>query len=128
VKVDSLGGASGDLNHVNQRAKDIKKEAEDLFGKATKGIDQLKSEYRSGAQYLRLACRGTPTYGTGPSEHREICYEELHRGHDVSGEEEEFFKEPITVSHRTLKKGSLRHHLWYLTEPFKPGFFREPFP
>ncbi|TNN38678.1 Laminin subunit beta-2 [Liparis tanakae] len=55
-KVESLGGASGDLNHVNQRAQDIKKEAEDLFGKATKGIDQLKKlekKFRSNEQRMQ---------------------------------------------------------------------------
>ncbi|CAL8238668.1 unnamed protein product, partial [Lota lota] len=41
-KVDSLGG-SGGLDSVNQRAKDMKKEAEDLLNTATKSIDQLKS-------------------------------------------------------------------------------------
>jgi len=40
----------------------------------------------------------------------------------------EFFKEPIKVSQRTLKKGSLKHHFWFHLEPFKPGFFKEPFP
>jgi len=40
----------------------------------------------------------------------------------------EFFKEPIKVSQRTFKHGSLRNHFWFLKEPFKPGFFREPFP
>lgn len=45
MKVDSLGDAGG-LNNVNQKAKEIKKEAEDLLNKATKGIEQLRSEYR----------------------------------------------------------------------------------
>jgi len=39
----------------------------------------------------------------------------------------EFFKEPIRVSQRTFKEGSLRHHIWFHKEPFKPGFFKEPF-
>jgi len=39
----------------------------------------------------------------------------------------EFFKEPIKVSHRTFKNNSLRHHFWVYKEPFKPGFFKEPF-
>ncbi|XP_078110423.1 laminin subunit beta-1 [Sander vitreus] len=42
MMVDSLGGESGGLDSINQKAKDIKKEAEDLLSKATKGIDQLK--------------------------------------------------------------------------------------
>lgn len=45
MKVDSLDGVSGDLNSINQKAKDMKKEAEDLLSKATKGIEQLRSEY-----------------------------------------------------------------------------------
>lgn len=44
MKVDSLGD-SGGLNNINQKAKDIKKEAEDLLNKASKGIEQLRSEY-----------------------------------------------------------------------------------
>jgi len=40
----------------------------------------------------------------------------------------EFFKEPIKVSQRTLKNGSLRNHIWFHKEPFKWGFFKEPFP
>jgi len=40
----------------------------------------------------------------------------------------EFLKEPIKVSQRTLKHGSLRHHCWFHKDPFKPGFFKEPFP
>ncbi|XP_060930658.1 laminin subunit beta-2 [Limanda limanda] len=40
MKVDSLGG--GDLNSVNQQAKDMKKEADDLLNKATSGIKQLE--------------------------------------------------------------------------------------
>lgn len=43
MKVDSLGGASGGLGNVNQRAKEIKKEAEDLLTKANKGIETLRS-------------------------------------------------------------------------------------
>lgn len=41
-KVDSLGGESGGLNNINQKAKDMKKEAEDLLLKASKGIEQLR--------------------------------------------------------------------------------------
>jgi len=41
---------------------------------------------------------------------------------------EEFLKEPIKLSQRTLKDGSLRHHFWFHKEPFQPGFFKEPFP
>jgi len=40
----------------------------------------------------------------------------------------EFFKEPIKVSQRILNNCSLRHHLWFHKEPFKPGFFKEPCP
>jgi len=40
----------------------------------------------------------------------------------------EFFKETIKVSQRTVKNDSLRHHVWFHKEPFKPGFFKEPFP
>ncbi|XP_071205207.1 laminin subunit beta-1-like [Salvelinus alpinus] len=42
MKVDSLGGASGNLGNVNQRAKEIKREAEDLLTKADKGIETLR--------------------------------------------------------------------------------------
>uniref|UniRef100_A0A8D2ZRP9 Laminin, beta 2-like n=1 Tax=Scophthalmus maximus TaxID=52904 RepID=A0A8D2ZRP9_SCOMX len=42
TKVDSLGGESGGLNSINQRAKDMKKEADDLLGKATSGMKQLE--------------------------------------------------------------------------------------
>lgn len=43
--MDSLGGESGGLNSINQRAKDMKKEADDLLGKATSGMKQLESEF-----------------------------------------------------------------------------------
>lgn len=43
--MDSLGGESGGLNSINKRAMDMKKEAEDLLNKASKGIEQLRSEY-----------------------------------------------------------------------------------
>jgi len=39
----------------------------------------------------------------------------------------EFFEEPIKVSQRTLKNGSLRPYLWFLKVPFKLGFFKAPF-
>ncbi|XP_040008988.1 laminin subunit beta-1 isoform X2 [Xiphias gladius] len=42
TKVDSLGEESGGLNSINQRAMDIKKEADDLLNKATNGIKQLE--------------------------------------------------------------------------------------
>ncbi|XP_058498691.1 laminin subunit beta-2 [Solea solea] len=42
TKVDSLGGESGGLNSINQRAKDIQKEANDLLNKATNGIKELE--------------------------------------------------------------------------------------
>lgn len=44
MKIDSLGGDSGGLNNINEKAMAIKKEAEDLLNKATKGMEQLKSE------------------------------------------------------------------------------------
>lgn len=44
MKVDSLGGESEGLN-INKKAMDMKKEAEELLNKASKGIEQLKSEY-----------------------------------------------------------------------------------
>lgn len=43
MKLDSLG--SGDLSDIDQKVKDMKKEAEDLLNKASKGIEQLSSEY-----------------------------------------------------------------------------------
>uniref|UniRef100_A0A4W6G241 Laminin, beta 2-like n=1 Tax=Lates calcarifer TaxID=8187 RepID=A0A4W6G241_LATCA len=45
MKVDSLGGEAGGLNTINQRAMDIKKEADNLLNKAKSGIRQLQSEY-----------------------------------------------------------------------------------
>ncbi|XP_035015327.1 laminin subunit beta-2 [Hippoglossus stenolepis] len=42
MKVDSLGAESGDLNSINQMAKDMKKEADDLLNKAKNGIKQLE--------------------------------------------------------------------------------------
>jgi len=39
-----------------------------------------------------------------------------------------FFKAPLLVPPRTFKSGSLRHHFWFHEEPFKQGFFKEPFP
>lgn len=39
MKLDSLG--SGDLSDIDQKVKDMKKEAEDLLNKASKGIEQL---------------------------------------------------------------------------------------
>lgn len=63
MKVDSLGD-SGDLNSINQKAKDIKKEAEDLLNKASKGIEQLRSEYMKLLSvfnlFIRWAAYGTP--------------------------------------------------------------------
>lgn len=56
MKVDSLGGESGGLNTVNQRAKDMKKEAEDLLNKASKGIEQLRKlekKFRSNEQRMQ---------------------------------------------------------------------------
>lgn len=54
MKVDSLGGESGGLNSINQKAKDMKKEAEDLLSKASKGIEQLRSEYMKLLEHLSL--------------------------------------------------------------------------
>lgn len=45
MKVDSLGGDSGGLNGINQKAKDIQKEAEYLLEKVRNGTQQLESEY-----------------------------------------------------------------------------------
>jgi len=39
-----------------------------------------------------------------------------------------FFKDPVNVSQRTFEKWSLRQHFWFHKEPFKPGFYKEPFP
>lgn len=44
MKVDSFGGDSGGLDTINQRAKNMKEEAEALLNNATKGIEQLKSK------------------------------------------------------------------------------------
>lgn len=40
-----MGSVDGGLEGINQKAKDMKKEAEDLLNEAKKGIEQLKSEY-----------------------------------------------------------------------------------
>ncbi|XP_045065518.1 laminin subunit beta-2-like [Coregonus clupeaformis] len=56
MKVDSLGGASGDLGSVNQRAQEIKKEAEDLLTKADKGIEtlrKLEKKFRNNEQRMQ---------------------------------------------------------------------------
>ncbi|KAF3696520.1 Laminin subunit beta-2 [Channa argus] len=42
TKLDSLGGDSGGLNRINQKANDIKKEAEFLLEKAKNGTEQLE--------------------------------------------------------------------------------------
>ncbi|XP_034074333.1 laminin subunit beta-2 [Gymnodraco acuticeps] len=55
MKVDSLGDVGG-LNNVNQKAKEIKKEAEDLLNKATKGIEQLRKlekKFKSNEQRMQ---------------------------------------------------------------------------
>uniref|UniRef100_A0A3Q2XNE3 Laminin, beta 2-like n=1 Tax=Hippocampus comes TaxID=109280 RepID=A0A3Q2XNE3_HIPCM len=41
-KVDSLGSGSQGLNAINQKAKELKKEAEELLNKANMGMEQLK--------------------------------------------------------------------------------------
>lgn len=54
-KVDSLGG-SGGLDRVNQKAKDMKKEAEDLLSTANKSIDLLKKlegRFRKNEQHMQ---------------------------------------------------------------------------
>ncbi|XP_041654584.1 laminin subunit beta-4-like [Cheilinus undulatus] len=56
MKMDSLGGESGGLININQRAKDIKKEAVDLLNKATKGTEKLKKlekKFRSNEQRMQ---------------------------------------------------------------------------
>uniref|UniRef100_A0A3Q3VKW8 Uncharacterized protein n=1 Tax=Mola mola TaxID=94237 RepID=A0A3Q3VKW8_MOLML len=42
TKVESLGGGSIGLGNINKKAMDMKKEAENLHMKASKGIEQLK--------------------------------------------------------------------------------------
>ena len=54
MKVDSLGGESGGLNNINQRAMDIKKEADKLLNKATNGIKQLESKYLKLLSMLKI--------------------------------------------------------------------------
>uniref|UniRef100_A0A673CE11 Laminin subunit beta-1 n=1 Tax=Sphaeramia orbicularis TaxID=375764 RepID=A0A673CE11_9TELE len=44
MKVGSFGDESGGLDSIHQRAKNMKKEAEDLLNKASKGMEQLKSK------------------------------------------------------------------------------------
>lgn len=56
TKIDSLGGESGGLININQRAMDIKKEAVDLLNKATKGIEQLRKlekKFKSNEQRMQ---------------------------------------------------------------------------
>lgn len=43
-KINALGGGTAGLGNINKKAMDMKKEAEDLLNKATKGIEQLRSE------------------------------------------------------------------------------------
>lgn len=47
MKVESLGGESGDLNSINQKAKEIQKEAEYLLEKVKNGTEELQSESMS---------------------------------------------------------------------------------
>lgn len=62
MKVDSLGGESGGLDSINKKAMDIKKEAEDLLNKASKGIEQLRSEYTKLLLVLTMcSLSGLPT-------------------------------------------------------------------
>lgn len=56
MKVDSFGGDSGGLDTINQRAKNMKEEAEALLNNATKGIEQLKKlekKFRNNEQRLQ---------------------------------------------------------------------------
>uniref|UniRef100_A0A1A8RWD2 Laminin subunit beta-1 n=1 Tax=Nothobranchius rachovii TaxID=451742 RepID=A0A1A8RWD2_9TELE len=41
LKMESLGGAAGDLSSIHQKAQDMKKNAEDLLNDAMSGIQQL---------------------------------------------------------------------------------------
>lgn len=41
LKMESLGGDSGNLNSIHQKVKDMKKDAEDLLSKAKNGIQDL---------------------------------------------------------------------------------------
>lgn len=43
-KVGSLTGESGTIININQKAVDMKSEAEELLDKAVKKIEQLRSE------------------------------------------------------------------------------------
>lgn len=43
-KVSSLTGESGTIININQKAMDMKSEAEELLDKAVKKIEQLRSE------------------------------------------------------------------------------------
>lgn len=54
TKVESLGGESGDLNSINQRAKDIQKEAEYLLEKVKNGTKELESEYMKLRSVMRI--------------------------------------------------------------------------
>lgn len=62
--MDSLGEESGGLNSINQRAMDIKKEADDLLNKATNGIKQLESEYTKLLSVLKIFSSGGLRYST----------------------------------------------------------------
>ncbi|XP_069025233.1 laminin subunit beta-1 [Embiotoca jacksoni] len=55
MKVESLGGES-DLDSINQKAKEIKKDAEDLFSKAKTGIkqlDKLEKKFKNNEQRMQ---------------------------------------------------------------------------
>lgn len=56
TKVESLGGGSIGLGNINKKAMDMKKEAENLHMKASKGIEQLKSEYTKLSVHLQPTC------------------------------------------------------------------------
>lgn len=43
-KVGALTGEAGSMIDINQKAKDMKSEAEELLNKATKKIEQLSSK------------------------------------------------------------------------------------
>uniref|UniRef100_A0A4W6G2C9 Laminin, beta 2-like n=1 Tax=Lates calcarifer TaxID=8187 RepID=A0A4W6G2C9_LATCA len=70
MKVDSLGGEAGGLNTINQRAMDIKKEADNLLNKAKSGIRQLQSEYMKLLTVFSLC--GLPIVHFGYSAHFSI--------------------------------------------------------
>lgn len=47
MKVESLGEDSGNMGNIHQKARDMKKEAEDLLNKAKDGITKVNGEEAS---------------------------------------------------------------------------------